>query len=129
MTKAEARKAALAIVDRIVSLAGDIRRENVHLSIVDSDIATDDEANVGVDTVNGIYTITLYITPDSDEAYVRQAVCHEMAHICTWEFRHYQYLSGDDDDDSILGKIANNYDEKMAYRIGNILTNLLRGKQ
>lgn len=128
MTKPEARKLALSIIDYFVALAGDLKRSNIDLCISDNDMADEDsEAETRIDTTHRLSSILLNITPDTQEDYIIRAVCHELAHIFTQEFRHFYRVfvaEPDEDEGAISRAIFTNADEAIAYRLQDIFFEL-----
>ena len=128
MTKQECKKLANSIIDYVVSLSGDIRRNSIDLSVTDTDDdMCDPEAEAFLNSSHEVYQISLYMPKNTSVDYVVKGICHELAHIICHEFDQYKKLVVDpdgEDGNTLADGFYTIQDERMAYRIGAILIEL-----
>ena len=120
MTKGKARELCESMIDYFIGYIGDIRRDNVMLSIEDSDQENPDtEACIHIDTANRLFHIGINMTPKTPKADIEMRLCHEIAHLCNWEnkFVYEVFIDGDFDESENSFKVWYNSNEAYANRM------------
>jgi hypothetical protein len=103
MTKQEVRKLSNKVIDYFVDLTEFERRDDITLRVTDEDETEGDyAAHVRILHSHGLYTITVYMTPDMPEQSIVKSLLHELAHVFTNEAYTFfkTFVEGEDDDDS-----------------------------